>query len=99
MPKNGSSDYFRTCLAAAAEPNSPRGEVSRDGHSSFGTFEEEAVSSTTVVHASSSENTSYPLCRASRFAHVTACVENVTCEGCLLMLDGGTPKLWMPAGP
>jgi hypothetical protein len=45
-----------------------------------------------VVHVSSSENTSYPLCRASRFAQVTPCVENVTCAACLAMLDRGTPE-------
>ncbi len=51
-----------------------------------------------VVHASSSENTSYPLCRASRFAHVTACVENVTCEGCLAILDGRSPGVLVGDG-
>jgi|GEM_PF-2600086 hypothetical protein len=41
MPKNRSSDYFRTYLAAGAEPKGPRREVLRDRRSSSGTFEEE----------------------------------------------------------
>jgi hypothetical protein len=45
-----------------------------------------AVTFTAVVHASSSENSSYPLCRARGFERVTMCVENVTCERCIVML-------------
>ena len=41
-----------------------------------------------VMHASSSENTSYPLCRAPKFRYVTMSIEDVTCEGCIMMLDG-----------
>jgi len=50
------------------------------------------VTGATASHASSSENTGYPVCRATGFAQVTARIENVTCESCLLMLDGtGSP--------
>jgi hypothetical protein len=58
------------------------------------------VTGTTVVHASSPENTSYPLCRATKFRHVTICIENVTCESCILMLDGrgGPGALLAPIG-
>jgi hypothetical protein len=41
-----------------------------------------------VMHASSSENTSYPLCRAPKFRYVTMSIVDVTCEGCILLLDG-----------
>jgi hypothetical protein len=43
MPKNGSSDYFRTYLAAAvvAEPRGPPSGASREESPSSGIFEEE----------------------------------------------------------
>jgi hypothetical protein len=41
MSKNHSSDYFRAYLAVVTKLKGPRNEVSREGRSSFGTFEEE----------------------------------------------------------
>jgi len=41
MPKNRSSDYFRAYLVMVAKPKGPHNEVSREGRSSFGLFEEE----------------------------------------------------------
>jgi hypothetical protein len=40
-----------------------------------------------VMHASSSDNTSYPLCRAPKFRYVTMSIQDVTCEACILIID------------
>jgi predicted nucleic acid-binding Zn-ribbon protein len=45
-----------------------------------------------VVHASSWENTSCPLCGAKKFTYVTMNVEAVTCKKCVATMDKQSPR-------
>ena len=47
------------------------------------------MTSTAAAHAPSLQNTSCPLCGAREFTRVTMCLENVTCENCILILNAG----------
>jgi hypothetical protein len=90
MSKMHSSEYFRTHLAsaAAAEPEGPQRIMEKRAFT-VADRRRGAVANTTPVHAASLENTSYPLCRGRAFTQVTMCIEEVTCESCILMLEGG----------